>query len=129
MEGFRELGDLVGHALLFLERDEPVVVEELHKVAAQAVLFVSAAPEVHGAGVALDHLDHLDREPGKVLEIATPVPLVGEYPEERCLGPRVEARVICRPPGPHVLGEDPQGLDELFPTAFQGLEDLTQGAR
>jgi len=38
VEGFREFGDLVGHALLFLEREEPVVVEELHKVTAQAMV-------------------------------------------------------------------------------------------
>jgi hypothetical protein len=123
VEGFRELGDLVGHAFLFLERDEPVVIEELHKVTAQTVLFVGAAPEVHGAGVALDRLDHLDREPGKAFEVTPSVPLVGEYPEERRLGPGVEARVIRRLSGADFLGKEPQGLDELFPSAFQGPED------
>jgi len=78
VESFRELGYLVSHALLFLERDEPVVVEELHEVTAQALLFIGVAPEVHGASVTPDHSDHLDRETGQAFEVTSAIPLVGE---------------------------------------------------
>lgn len=126
MKGFRQLCYLVSHALLFLERNEPVVVEELHEVTAQALLFIGVAPEVHGASVMPDHSDHLNREAGQAFEVTSAIPLVGEQSEEGRLGPGIEARIVGRPSGADFLSEEPQRLDKLFPAAFKVLEDLLQ---
>lgn len=126
MEGLGELGYLVGDGFLLVEGDQAVIVEEFHDLAAQPVLLVGVAPEVHVAGVTPDHSNHLNREAGQAFEITPAIPLVSEYSEERSLGLGVKARIVGWPSGAYVFGEAAQGFHKLRPAAFEVVEDRLQ---